>query len=98
MECTTGGCGEFWSVDTVSRILEVPDRHELNGSAGSHSRFASMLRQVIAATPCPVCAASMSVIIRARVVLDHCVDHGMWLDRGEREQLDRAGVLRGVLD
>jgi hypothetical protein len=40
----------------------------------------------------------MSVVIHSRVVLDHCVDHGMCLDRGEREQLERAGALRSVLD
>ena len=95
MACTIGGCGELWSLDTVARILEMPDRRDRDKKAGAH--FASMLRQVIAATPCPVCAASMTVVIIGRVVLDHCIDHGIWLDAGEREQLDKAHALRGVL-
>jgi len=37
--------------------------------------------------PCPICGATMSTTQEFGVMFDVCVDHGVWLDRGELEAL-----------
>jgi Zn-finger nucleic acid-binding protein len=36
---------------------------------------------------CPVCAASLVRKLRNRVPIDVCEQHGVWLDRGELEEI-----------
>ncbi len=39
---------------------------------------------------CPVCGKPMEIVVKARVPVDRCPLHGVWLDREEFDQ-----VLRG---
>jgi Zn-finger nucleic acid-binding protein len=87
LDCTTGKCGEFWPRDTLDALLALPEE--------AHGLFADMQRKLqLRAEPppatCPICKEAMHVAIRARVVFDYCSHHGVWLDRNEREALERA--------
>jgi Zn-finger nucleic acid-binding protein len=37
--------------------------------------------------PCPICGSPMRTAENRGVVIDVCDDHGVWLDRGELENL-----------
>ena len=43
--------------------------------------------------PCPVCASPLTVVRKGTLQLDVCDDHGIWLDKGELEELIRRGRL-----
>jgi len=40
--------------------------------------------------PCPVCGKTMQIEAKGRVAVDVCPDHGIWLDKGELEQIFRS--------
>jgi len=40
---------------------------------------------------CPVCGAAMEVVVKAKIPVDRCPLHGVWLDRGELE-----GLIQGL--
>ena len=39
--------------------------------------------------PCPVCRAVMSIAKKGKTKIDVCEEHGVWLDRGELEEIVR---------
>ena len=43
--------------------------------------------------PCPVCQSVMSISRRGKTELDVCEEHGVWLDRGELEDVVRRSRI-----
>jgi hypothetical protein len=83
VECA-GGCGEWLSRDMLERQLSWSDLAE------SEPDVLSLVGIPFPEIGCPVCGRTMTVLCRMRVVFDYCHDHGVWLDRREREFFDRA--------
>jgi hypothetical protein len=86
-----GGCGQWLSRDMLERQLSWSDLEE------SEPDVLSLIGIPYPETGCPVCGRTMTVRVRMRVVFDHCNDHGVWLDRREREFFDRAFHLHSQL-
>ncbi len=40
--------------------------------------------------PCPMCGQAMRIERKQRIEVDVCPDHGVWLDKGELEEIARA--------
>ena len=91
--CPIGKCGEWLPPEVVGELLDMRE---------PQSEFADVLRRSIARAepwepaPCPCCGEPMQTTLRARIVLDYCDGHGVWLDRGEREVLESALRLFGL--
>ena len=51
------------------------------------------VRRVLA---CPVCGVAMESLRRGLIEVDRCGDHGVWLDRGELEQVVKTGRGHGA--
>ena len=83
VECIAG-CGEWLSRDMLERQLSWSDLEE------SDPDVLSLIGIPFPETSCPMCDRTMTVLCRMRVVFDYCSDHGVWLDRREREFFDRA--------
>jgi hypothetical protein len=89
MTCAVNACGEWWSKDALAqtldwRIVETAEPHRLFGTVATE-------------LPCPECARTMIVSLRAKVEFAHCDVHGLWLDRGERAAFDELGGWSRVL-
>ena len=83
LECPRG-CGEWLSRERLERQLSWNELEE------SEPDVLSLIGVPFPETGCPVCGRTMTVRVGMRVVFDHCNDHGVWLDRREREFFDRA--------
>jgi hypothetical protein len=81
MTCAVNQCGEWWSKDALALewcVVETAEPYRL---------FGAVAREL----PCPECARSMIVSLRAKVEFAHCDAHGLWLDRSERAAFDALG-------
>ena len=37
--------------------------------------------------PCPVCGAIMDIQVKRKTKIDVCLEHGIWLDKGELDEI-----------
>ncbi len=54
---------------------------------GSSDKWGRGLGEPARELPCPLCQKPMRVESRRGVSVDVCDEHGMWLDRGELDQI-----------
>ena len=89
-EC--GACGGLW-LDPLSlqRLCDGREvRAEVVSALGARVPSVRPLPDVVRYVPCPLCGRIMNRKNFAQssgVVLDVCVNHGVWLDRGELERV-----------
>ena len=85
-------CGGLWLAPEVLQAL-CNDRERHNAiiaALAAHVARRTAPADVIRYIPCPVCARLMNRTNFAHVsgvIVDVCRDHGVWLDRGELQQV-----------
>jgi hypothetical protein len=83
MTCAVNACAEWWSKDALAQTLDW----RVVESAEPHRLFGAVAKEL----PCPECARSMIVSLRAKVEFAHCDALGLWLHRSERAVFDELG-------
>jgi hypothetical protein len=74
------GCGEWWAKQVLVRRLSWTELQ------ASEADVRSLLDQPFPPIACLLCGRLMTVSLRSGITFDHCDDHGIWLDRGERDK------------
>ena len=90
LECAQG-CGEWLSRELLEHLLSWSELED------AEPDVLSLIGVPFPEAGCPACGKTMTVRVRMRVVFDHCNDHGVWLDRREREFFDRAFLIHRQL-
>ena len=78
------GCGELLPRENLPRALPI---QRLDACEPDVS---SLIGRPFPPARCPLCRRTMEVRLHLLVVFDFCSDHGLWLDRGERELFEGA--------
>jgi Zn-finger nucleic acid-binding protein len=81
--CLRGG-GELLPRKKLPRALPI------ERLAGCEPDVSSPIGRPFPPGRCPLCRRTMEVRLHVLVVFDLCFDHGLWLDRGEREMFEAA--------
>ena len=91
MECPRG-CGEWLAKHLLEGL--VSDRELL----ACEDDVGSLIDRPFPPARCPTCERTMAVRLKYRLAFDHCIEHGIWLDRGERPAFDAGFELWRKLD
>ncbi len=79
------GCGVWLPVDLVFEVATFEELDACDFDAGTLDRPAPLAR-------CARCSLPMKLRRHGPLVFDFCPGHGVWFDRGERQDFERAGT------
>ncbi len=91
LECANG-CGEWLTKQMLEPHISDAELVACEPDVGS------LIGRPFPPARCAMCPRTMAVRIKYRAVFDHCIDHGVWLDRGEREPFEAAFDLWRKVD
>lgn len=88
--CDASG-GLFVPASAISGLAPGDGAHQLSDQAATMTESPDP-RALAPRVQCPQCGERMRRVRRRGVVIDRCDAHGVWLDRGEIQQLLRVSV------
>jgi Zn-finger nucleic acid-binding protein len=94
-------CGIFVAVEDLKALISEQEKRAMSPAPGAHGPAGTTATaQPVAYLPCPVCQGLMNRVNYGRssgVIIDHCRNHGYWLDAGELEKIAQWVAAGGHL-